>query len=68
MHKNLPNYPKQLAEGNVEGVNDWLKENIHQQSNLFDPEELIKQATGINLTSEPYLKYLNEKYSRLYRF
>ena len=68
MHQKLPDYPKQLAEGKLEGVNNWLKENIHRKGNLFDPEELIKQATGTNLTSEPYLKYLNEKYSRLYGF
>jgi carboxypeptidase Taq len=68
MDKKLADYPTQVAEGNFECVNDWLKENIHRKSDLFDPEDLIKQATGTNLTSEPYLKYLNEKYSRLYGF
>ena len=57
-----------LAEGKLEDVNDWLKTNIHSKGDLYDPEELIKQATGTNLDSEPYLQYLNKKYGNLYGF
>jgi Zn-dependent M32 family carboxypeptidase len=28
----------------------------------------VKKATGTNLTVEPYLRYLKEKYSELYAF
>ena len=56
------------AEGKLEGVNEWLKTNIHQKGDLYDPEELIKRSTGKNLDSEPYLQYLNKKYSSLYGF
>ena len=50
--KDLPEWRSQLAEGKLGQVNGWLKTNIHSQGNLYDPEELIKKATGRNLNSE----------------
>ena len=66
--KDLPDWRSQLAEGKLEGVNGWLKTNIHGKGDLYDPEELIKLATGRSLDSEPYLQYLNKKYCNLYGF
>jgi carboxypeptidase Taq len=66
--KDLPDWRNELAKGKLEGVNNWLKTNIHRKGDLYNPEELIKQATGESLDSEPYLKYLNKKYSSLYGF
>ena len=66
--KDLPDWHNQLALGKLNQVNDWLKRNIHSQGDLYDPEELIKKATGRNLNSEPYLQYLNEKYGGIYGF
>ena len=66
--KDLPDWRKALAEGKLHNVNEWLKTNIHSRGNLFDPEELIKKTTGKTLDAQPYLKYLNEKYGKLYGF
>lgn len=66
--KDLPNWRGELAEGKLEDVNTWLKTNVHSKSDLFDPEELIKLATGTCMNSEPYLQYLNKKYGELYGF
>jgi carboxypeptidase Taq len=66
--KNCPDWRKELVEGELQHVNDWLKTNIHSQGNLFDPEELIRKATGKTLDTQPYIRYLNEKYGKLYRF
>jgi carboxypeptidase Taq len=66
--KDLPNWRNQLSQGKLNEVNNWLKINIYNKGNLFDPEELIKKVTGKTIDSQPYLKYLNEKYSVLYSF
>jgi len=66
--KDLPDWRSQLANGKLKLVNDWLKKNIHSRGDLYNPEELIKMATGSNLDSELYLQYLNEKYGNLYGF
>jgi len=68
MTENLPDWRSNLAEGSLQNVQKWLIQNIHSQSNLYDPEELIKKATGQELNSKDYLDYLHEKYSELYGF
>jgi carboxypeptidase Taq len=64
----LPDWRSQLSQGNLLEFNLWLKENIHCPSDLYDPEELIKKATGKNLDPQSYLQYLQSKYSNLYGF
>ncbi len=66
--KDQPDWRNNVAQGKLEDVNGWLKTNIHRQGDLYDPEKLIKIVTGRNLDAEPYLQYLNKKYSSLYGF
>lgn len=66
--KELPQWQTQLADGKLEGVNGWLRNNIHEKGDLYNPEELIRRVTGESLNSEPYLQYLNKKYGTLYGF
>lgn len=33
---------------------------------LYDPADLMKKITGMELGVKPYLGYLEEKYSKLY--
>lgn len=66
--KASPDWRSQLAQGNLQPVHTWLHENIHRKGDIEDPEDLIKQATGMNMDSKPFISYLNEKYSRLYGF
>jgi carboxypeptidase Taq len=64
----LPNWRNDLAQGKLEAVNAWLRENIHLRGDLYDPEELIELATGRSLDSTPFIMYLNKKYGKLYGF
>ncbi len=66
--KALPDWRNQVSQGKLENVNFWLKENIHSMGDLYDPEELIKRATGSSLNAKAFIAYLNEKYSALYGF
>jgi len=61
----LPNWRNQLTQGNLRELNSWLKENIHHPSDLYDPEDLIKKATGKNLDPQPFVQYLQNKYNEL---
>jgi carboxypeptidase Taq len=66
--KDQPDWRIQLSEGKLDEVNTWLNKNIHNQGDLYNPEKLIKRATGTNLNTQPYLQYLTKKYSNLYGF
>ena len=68
IQRNNPQWRSKLAEGNLDPVRKWLISNIYAYGNLNDPTDLIKKVTGTELTVKPYLKYLQEKYSKLYTF
>jgi carboxypeptidase Taq len=66
--EDLPEWRRQLTEGKLDGVNGWLREKIYGYGDLYDPEDLIFNATGTRLNAQPYLEYLREKYGALYGF
>ncbi len=55
-----------VESGDWSPILEWLQENIHENGSLFTPSELIERATGRPPTAEPFLQYLEEKYSQLY--
>jgi carboxypeptidase Taq len=66
--KAIPDWRSQIAAGNLKSVQQWLGANVHCQGDLYDPAELIMRIAGKKLDAEPYLRYLEEKYSGLYGF
>ncbi|MHA1480451.1 MAG: carboxypeptidase M32 [Candidatus Thorarchaeota archaeon] len=68
MNKDIPNWQSGLAKGDILPPIKWLKENIHIMSDLYDPVDLAKRVTGKELTSKPFLEYLENKYSNLFGF
>jgi len=68
MSRDIPEWPRELEKGNFLPVKEWLFQKVHREGNLYDPPELIRRITGREITVEPYLQYLNDKYARLYRF
>mgnify|MGYP006207616109 FL=1 len=68
MKEELDDVNNMIEEGNWNPLLDWLRKNIHEKGRLYNPSDLIKKATGKIPSSGPFLKYLNEKYSKIYGF
>jgi carboxypeptidase Taq len=66
MEKDIPNWKDEISNGSVEIVINWLKENIHFKANLYDPGEMMEKITGKRLTAEPFIVYLEKKYSSIF--
>ena len=66
MSKSIPEWRNHLAEGNIASPVQWMIENVHKKSNRYDPADMIKKITGKSLTADPFIKYLDEKYSALF--
>jgi carboxypeptidase Taq len=62
-----PEIPNQISQGEFGTLHAWLKENIYQHGSKFTANEIVKRATGQELTIEPYIRYLKTKYGELYR-
>ena len=69
LHKMLQDNPdalKDIEKGNIEYINNWLKDNIHKYGCIYTPEELINKVTGEDLNTKYFLDYLNRKYKEIY--
>ena len=66
MSTEIPEWNVSVTKGNIESPIQWLIENVHRKSNLCDPSKMIKEITGKPLTADPFIAYLDEKYSALF--
>ncbi len=68
LDKDVVDWRQQITNGNFREVKEWLVKNVHSHGNLYNPPDLMKAITGKELSVDPYLGYINKKYSRLYGF
>ncbi|SDX22306.1 carboxypeptidase Taq [Marininema mesophilum] len=61
-----PNIPNQIQDGEFGVLHGWLKENLYQYGSQYTAADIVKRATGSDLTVKPYLAYLQEKFGKLY--
>lgn len=55
-----------LKEGKIGEVTDYLKEHIHRFGRLKDSRQILRDTTGEDFNPHYYVKYLKEKYGKLY--
>jgi carboxypeptidase Taq len=61
-----PDLEQDIKKGQFETLLGWLRQNVHEHGSRYLPQELLKKATGSELDSGPYVKYLNAKFRQLY--
>ncbi len=55
-----------ILDNKIDVINAWLKEKIHQFGSSKDPKELLLEVTGEEFDAKYYVRYLKEKYTKLY--
>ncbi len=68
IEKDIPNWRQEVIKGNVKIVTEWMNKKVQSLGNLYDPADLLKEVTGEKPTSKYLIDYLNDKYSKLYKF
>ena len=66
--EDIPDWNKQLESGNVKIMTDWMKKNVQEKGNLYDPIDLVKEVTGEYPDPKYLIEFLNKKYSEIYGF
>jgi carboxypeptidase Taq len=66
MKQDLPDWREDMKKGDLTRIIDWLKTNVHQMGNLYEPLDLVEKITGEKLTTKYYLDYLRKEYSKIY--
>jgi carboxypeptidase Taq len=64
----IPDWNVQLEKGNVQLLTDWMKKNVQEKANLYNPPDLVKEVTGESPNPKYLIEFLNKKYSEIYGF
>jgi carboxypeptidase Taq len=54
-----------VRHGDVAPLLAWLRESVHPVGRAMNAEQLVQSVSGRELTSEPFLRYLEEKLAQL---
>lgn len=61
-----PQIAEQVAQGQFDALRVWTNEAIHKLGAIYGPMDIVQRVTGRPLDSEPYLRYLEQKYTSIY--
>ncbi|MBA2742392.1 MAG: carboxypeptidase M32 [Actinobacteria bacterium] len=62
----IPDLDEQMEAGELEGLSNWLRDNLYSLGRKLTPKETIGRLTGTPaIDPQPYLAYLREKVSAL---
>lgn len=60
--RELPGLRTAIAEGDLAPMRDWLRGKIHSRGCLLPWSDLVAEATGSELSPEPFLAHLRRRY------
>lgn len=55
-----------LREGNLTPIREYLRDNIHKYGATKNTNQILKDVCGEDFNPDYYVKYLREKYTKLY--
>jgi carboxypeptidase Taq len=67
LKKDIKDYSSQLEDGKSDEILNWMIENVHKYGKMYEPEELLKKATGETLNPKYFVDYIKEKFSEIYQ-
>lgn len=66
VRQNIPALQEDFGRGDFSRLLAWLRTHIHAQGRRFDARALVREVTGNELSPQPLLAYLRERYQPLY--
>jgi carboxypeptidase Taq len=64
--RDLGDLSGQFSRGEFSPVKAWLAENIHRRGKQFPAPRLVRMVTGKDLSHEPLVRHLQDKFGELY--
>lgn len=66
LHDVFPDFDARLENGETAFVLRWLEENMYAYGAIYEPEELLKRVTGEVPNPEHFVRYLTDKFEKVY--
>lgn len=60
------NFEELLENGEIQVIREFLRENVHKFGKLKTSRQILKDVTGEDFTPDYFIRYLKEKYRKLY--
>ena len=67
IEKDNPKIWEQVGKGEFKPLLTWLNEKVHASGSKFEPQELVQMVTGSKIDAAPYVRYLTDKFSGIYK-
>jgi carboxypeptidase Taq len=61
-----PEIPDEMRQGRFGNLLNWLINNVYRHGRKYTAPELVRRITGGDVSIEPYVHYLRNKYGELY--
>lgn len=62
----VPGLEDSIASGDTGALLGWLRKNVHRHGKRYGAATLVKKATGEALNEDYFVRYIKEKYGKLY--
>jgi carboxypeptidase Taq len=62
----LPELDAELSRGELQGLREWLRENVHHDGSRYSDGELLQRVVGGPVAVEPFVGYLKAKLGEVY--
>jgi carboxypeptidase Taq len=62
-----PDWVKRVEKGELLFVTEWLHDQVWRHGRRYSALELLKRATGTPFSATPFIEYLQNKYSEIYK-
>ena len=66
VHAEIGDLDDQIAAGELGGLRDWLRENVHRHGSRYTTEELLERVVGGPIAVDPFVAYLKHKLGDAY--
>jgi carboxypeptidase Taq len=68
IQQDLPDLDSQIGAGELMGLREWLRENVHRHGGKFSSRELLERVVGEPIAVAPFVRHLKAKLSDVYEF
>ena len=62
----IDDLPGKISTGDFAPLLDWLRDNVHRHGRALTADQIVQQATGRPLSSEPFLTHLKATTAEVY--
>jgi carboxypeptidase Taq len=64
--RQVPDLENRIAAGDLGALLGWLRQNVHRHGRRYDARTLIERATGRAPGEGCFIRYIREKYGKIY--